>query len=246
MDMKLERETPWQDFARAAQTLPGVPALDDAQVGRFSALYDALVAQNKLTNLTRITSLAEFCTRHLLDSLTLCGSLPQAPFTLADVGSGGGFPALPLALLYPDCVITAIEATGKKARAIEAMAQDMALTNLKVIADRAETVGQAPTSREQFDVVTARAVAPLNVLAELCLPLVKPGGVFLAMKTEQAVAQELPAAQKAIEACGGRVESVRDVSTEELPHRQLVVIAKIQATPAAYPRKPGMPEKKPL
>lgn len=237
----------WQGFATTASSALGL-TLDDEQRERLEHLYALLVEANKTMNLTRITALEDFCSRHLLDSLTLAPFLRDLPadFTLMDVGSGAGFPALPLAIVFPQARITAVESVQKKASFIEQAAKALELGYLTVRADRAETLGQNPAFREQFDVVTARAVSALNVLSELCLPLVKRQGRFLAMKTQSAIETELSEARKAIATLGGRYQRTENLSLSGLPNRALVIIEKVEATPAAYPRHPGMPEKKPL
>ena len=185
----------WQHFRESAAATLSI-SLSDFQMQQFESLYQLVTETNKTMNLTRITSLEDFCTRHLLDSLTLVPLLSKLgpQFSLVDIGSGAGFPALPLAIVFPDAMITAVESVLKKARFIEQSAESLGLNNVKVLAERSEILAHLPTSREQFDIATARAVSPLNVLAELCLPYVKPGGQMLAMKTASALDSELSAA----------------------------------------------------
>lgn len=222
--------------------------LAEEQLQRYKALYNLVVEANRVMNLTRITSQADFITRHLLDSLTLLPRLQSLPptFSLVDVGSGAGFPALPLAIVFPQANILAVESVQKKARFIEKTAQTLGLWGISVVADRCETLGQSATYRERFDVATARAVSALNVLSELCLPLVKVGGEFIAMKTASAIVEELPQAEHVISLLGGGDIETLDVSTPVLANRTLISIRKLKPTPTQYPRKPGIPQKKPL
>jgi len=204
-------------------------------------LYTLLIEANKTTNLTRITSAEEFETRHIVDTHTLLPWL-NSGMKIIDIGSGAGFPALPLAVALPDSQIVAVESVGKKVRFIEQAIQALALTNITAIAERSETLAHDRRYRGQFDVATARAVASLNILAELCLPFVKPGGLFLAMKTQSAMETELPAAENAIKLLGGKVRAVKPT----LENRVIVVIEKVGPTPVQYPRQAGIPNKKPL
>jgi 16S rRNA (guanine(527)-N(7))-methyltransferase RsmG len=221
-------------------------ALLEALWGQFSQLYDRVVTANQTTNLTRITEPEAFAYRHLLDSLLPTPWIPSGS-RVADIGSGAGFPALPLALARPDIQLTAIESVGKKARFIQETAQAMGLgSRLSVLAERCESLAHQPAHREQYDVVTARAVAALPTLLEWCLPLVKPGGVFLALKGP-GIAEELAASQYALEVLQGEVTQI--VKTEGLPQLHgsvLVVIQKTGKTPKQYPRGQGKPSKNPL
>jgi 16S rRNA (guanine527-N7)-methyltransferase len=166
---------------------------------------------------------------------------------VVDIGSGAGFPILVLAIMFPHLSMVAVEATQKKARFITETASSLGLSQVTVYADRSETLAHRVDCREQFDLALARAVAPLQVLAELCLPWVKPGGQFLAMKTQHAAASEIIEAKHAIRLLGGGEPMVHEVlSLAELPHRVVVVIPKHSSTPIVYPRRPGIPAKHPL
>jgi 16S rRNA (guanine527-N7)-methyltransferase len=221
----------------------GVP-VTDVRVALFQRFYDLLTEANRTTNLTRITEPEDFLYRHLLDALAI---LPLIPLdaSLADIGSGAGIPAIPLAIARPDLRITAVESVGKKCAFIQSMKESLDLSNLEVLNDRSELVGQKPEYRERFDVVTARAVAALPVLLELCLPLVRVDGQFLAMKGLSYEA-ELEAAAHALKTLGGCLKEVRTFNHPRLEGSRVLVFEKATRTPKQYPRQPGTPSKKPL
>jgi len=239
----MESHNEWQDFSEA---LGGLGYPDEKKFKQFQQLYPIVIEANRSINLTRITDLTDFCSQHLLDSLTLSRFLPKPEFSLIDIGSGAGFPAIPLAIIYPQAQIVAVESIQKKAKFITETAQYLNLENLSVQAERSEVIAHQARYREQFDFVTARAVSALNVLCELCLPFVKLNGRFLAMKTLSASEAEIPQAEAAIKELGGKLIECADVSAPRLPNRCIIVIEKVTLTPSKYPRKPGTPEKNPL
>jgi 16S rRNA (guanine527-N7)-methyltransferase len=239
----MELNNEWQLFSQSLRVELALDASEE-MLRQFQALYDVLLETNKSINLTRITDLSDFCRQHLLDSLTLSRFFLKSDFSLIDIGSGAGFPALPLAIVYPQARIVAVESVQKKAKFIAEAARDLNLQNLSVQAERSEVLAHKDAYREQFDFVTARAVSALNVLCELCLPFVKLHGHFLAMKTTSAAELEVQQAKTAISELGGKLCEIVDVSTQTLPNRSIVVIEKVASTPSKYPRKPGSPEKK--
>ncbi|HEY9686742.1 MAG TPA: 16S rRNA (guanine(527)-N(7))-methyltransferase RsmG [Coleofasciculaceae cyanobacterium] len=221
----------------------GVP-VPDAQVALFQRFYGLLIEANRTTNLTRITEPEDFLYRHLLDALALLPLIPPDA-SLADIGSGAGIPAIPLAIARPDLRITAVESVGKKCAFIQSVKESMDLSNLEVLNDRSEALGQKPEFREYFNVVTARAVATLPVLLELCLPLVTVGGQFLAMKGLSYEA-ELEASAHALKTLGGRLKEVHTFNHPRLEGSRVLVFEKVARTPRLYPRQPGTPAKNPL
>ncbi len=236
----------WLAFQAAAGQFLG-KALTPEQLAGFEKLYALVVTANQQTNLTRITDLGDFCTRHLLDSLSiLTVPLQSSPSSWIDIGSGAGFPALPIALLHPSHRVVAVESLRKKADFMLQAAQVLELPHFEAIPDRSETLAHQPTYREQFDVATARAVASLPTLLELCLPFVKPGGHFIAMKTQNTLESELQACNKALSLLGATHEATFTPDIPDLGHHRLVVFRKTGLTPVLYPRKPGLPAKKPL
>ncbi len=223
---------------------------DVPQLGRYLAI---LLDTNKSFNLTAITDPAEAWTKHILDALTLVPLVVELPIEHArviDIGSGGGVPGIPLAIVMPQIRITLVEPTGKKAAFLKETAKALGLKNVTVIQGRAENLGQDHKGtergdgqgghREGYDVATARALGHLAIVAELCLPLVKPGGLVLAVKGAKAE-QELEEAAKAIGLVGGR-----HAGTVETPTGRVVVIEKATRTPRLYPRRDGEPKRAPL
>lgn len=221
--------------------------LHPPQIEQFSH-YQALLREwNQKMNLTAIDDPAGIQIRHFLDSLTcatVTGDLNGQ--SLIDVGTGAGFPGLPLKILYPDLRLTLVESVTKKTRFLEAVVEALALEGVQILDQRAETLGQRPEFRAQYDWTTGRAVAALRVLVEYLLPFCKIGGHVLAQKGESAQA-EAEEARSAIAQLGGGPPTFHPI---HLPDREethyLVVIEKVTATPAAYPRRPGRPAKRPL
>jgi 16S rRNA (guanine527-N7)-methyltransferase len=195
-------------------------------------------------NLTRITNRAAAEVQHIADALTLLPYLPAGPITLADVGSGGGVPGIPLAIVRPDARILLIESTKKKTVFLRDAIQKLALTNVEVSDERAEDLARFD-QRESFDIVTARAVGALAWLAEWCLPLAKKGGKVLAMKGAR-ISEELPAAAKAIKLLGGGAPVVHPVALPGTEHHVIVEIPKIARTDQKYPRDPTRTRGNPL
>ena len=176
------------------------------------------------------------------DSLVLLDHLGEA-HTVVDVGSGGGLPGLPLKIARPELKVTLVEADQAKAAFLVRTCAALGLAGVEVLARRAEEVGRDPLYRETFDLAVARAVAPMPVLVELCLPLVRVGGRLLAQKTES---EDLAAAGGAIETLGGRLNRVVAAPSESRRQGTVVIVDKVHATPPAYPRRPGLPSRKPL
>ena len=223
--------------------------LDGERAERLAELAEHLISENEKYNLTAVTDPLGIALRHFADSAAILPWLPEGA-RLLDVGCGAGFPSLVLALLRPDLSVTALDATEKRVRYVADTAALLGLTNLSAVCMRAED-GAKPGAplRESFDIVTARAVARLPVLAELCLPFTRVGGRFLAMKGSSAEA-EVKEAARAIPTLGGRLISVReerlDSGFEMEITRATVEILKTAPTPAAYPRHFSRISKKPL
>ena len=221
----------WNDLAARAGL-----ALSGEQHARLGRYLDLLLEANTRMNLTRITDRAAAEVRHVGDALTLLTLLPTGAHRLADVGTGGGVPGIPLAIARPDAQVVLIESTKKKASFLTSAAEALGLTKVTVVDARAEDAGQSPTLRETFDVATARAVATLDWLAEWCLPLVKPKtGKVLAMKGARA-AEELSAAVRAIKFLNGGEPIVHPVDLPGSEHRVIVEIPKRGRTDPRYPR----------
>jgi len=224
-------------------------ALSATQKEQFATYFHELVETNKVMNLTSITDEDQVYLKHFYDSIVLGfvdEKLLNQELTLCDVGSGAGFPSLPLKIINPKLKITIVDSLNKRIKFLDSLVAKLNLDNVNLVHGRAEEVGKNPQFRESFDVVTARAVAAMNVLTEFCLPLVKVGGQFVAMKSEKAP-EELETAQFAIKTLGGEIKQQESV---ELPNdagiRNFNFVGKVAKTPKKYPRKPGTPAKKPL
>jgi 16S rRNA (guanine527-N7)-methyltransferase len=204
---------------------------------RFNRYLDLLLLANERMNLTRITDRAAAEIHHVADALTVLPHLPPAErLSIADVGSGGGVPGVPLAIARPDCRVTLIESTKKKAAFLRDVARELAIDNLDVADGRAEDLAQSGRPlRESFDVVVARAVATMDWLVEWCLPLVRKGGKMLAMKGPK-VSDELPTAARTIRLLGGGPAVVHAVELPGTEHRVIVEIPKVARTGARHPR----------
>lgn len=223
--------------------------LNAQQLAQYQQYYERLVAVNEYMNLTAITDRDEVYMKHFYDSLTLAWAYPalqSEPLNMVDVGAGAGFPSIPLKIAFPQLQITIIDALNKRINFLRDLVKELGLEGVTVQHARAEEFGNknAP-DREQFDVATARALARLNVLGELTLPLVKVGGVLLAMKGS-AANEELQEAKKAITTLGADFGDQIDVSLPNGDPRSVLIINKIKNTPKKYPRKPGDPVRKPL
>ncbi|HEY9856635.1 MAG TPA: 16S rRNA (guanine(527)-N(7))-methyltransferase RsmG [Stenomitos sp.] len=223
--------------------------VDAPTLDGFRRLYDLLLEGNKRANLTRITDEREAVVKHFLDSVAvLRGLSPEErdrPLRFIDVGTGPGFPGLPLLVMQRHWQGTLLEATRKKVDFMTEAIQALGL-NGTALHGRAEEAGQDPARRGAYDLVLARAVAELNVLCELCLPFARPGGTFIAMKGAN-VDAEVAGAKKALHVLGGSIrEIVRFSLPEGFGERALVVIEKVGPTPKAYPRRTGQPSAKPL
>lgn len=233
-------------LAKHTASLLGIK-LSDEQISKFERLTELLLRWNERMNLTAITDPTEIAIKHYLDALTLAPALPPVDgLRLVDVGTGGGFPGLPLAIVFPDVQVTLMDSTAKKLRFIDDVAQSLALQNITSLHARAEDAGQSKRHREAYDIVVARAVARMPVLTEYTLPLCKPGGQVIAMKGTSAF-EETAAAAKAITALGGELFAVDEVNLPTLDNpRYLIVIDKINPTPRRFPRKAGMPSRQPI
>lgn len=212
---------------------------------RFVAL---LLAANRRVNLTRITEPDAVARLHLLDALAALPLLDAwAPSAAVDLGSGGGLPAIPLALARPEMRWTLVDSIGKKAALLREFAEALRMTNVTVLADRAEALGQDPRHRERYRAVTARACAPLPVLAELALPLLEIGGSLLAWKGPLDEAdEEVRRGRTALGEVGGGALRILEAGPAALGGHRFVVAEKVRPTPTRFPRRPGEPGRRPL
>lgn len=224
--------------------------LSDQQMKQFEIYFEFLIATNENVNLTAITDKKDVYLKHFYDSVTPLLETPTYfadSASICDVGAGAGFPSLPIKILRPDLKITIVDSLNKRITFLNELVARLNLTDIALIHDRAETFGNKRSEyRGKFDIVTARAVARLSVLSELCIPLVKKGGYFIALKAANSE-KELTEGEGAISVLGGKVIENRQF---ELPVdgdvRNLIVVNKTRQTPNKYPRKPGTPNKEPI
>ncbi len=221
--------------------------LSRSQLSALSLYERELVDWNTRFNLTAIRDPQEIHIKHFLDSLSCVLAMRENPIgRLIDIGTGAGFPGIPIKIIYPKMQLTLVESVGKKAEFCRHVVKILDLQGVEVIQERAETLGQDTTYRERYDWAVARAVAILPVLAEYLLPLVRVGGSMLAMKGESGPA-EAHATEYAIRVLGGHLRQLLPVTLPGVAEeRYLVVIDKVAATPSGYPRKVGVPAKRPL
>lgn len=235
-----------EKLSQEARALFGI-RLTQKQTASLQIYTRALLEWNQKFNLTAIREEAGIHTKHFLDSFSCVLAWKNSPPTrLIDIGTGAGFPGLPLKILYPRLQLTLVESVGKKATFCRHVVEILELTDVEVLHIRAEEVGQLPAHREKYDWAVARAVARLPVLAEYLLPLVKVGGSMLAQKGESGPA-EAHAAEGVIKLLGGHIRQLLPVTLPGVVEERYLVIAdKVAATPPGYPRKPGIPSKTPL
>jgi len=221
--------------------------LTEHQIASLIKYEKELLEWNQKFNLTAIRDVESIRTKHFLDSFSCVLAWKSSPpDQLIDVGTGAGFPGLPLKILYPNLELTLIESVGKKATFCQHIVDVLHLEKVYVIQARVEEIGQDSKQRETYDWAIARAVANLNVLSEYLLPLVKVGGSILAQKGESGPA-EAQSAEKAMKLLGGKLKQLIPVNLPDVVEdRYLVVVEKVAATPPKYPRKPGIPAKQPL
>jgi 16S rRNA (guanine527-N7)-methyltransferase len=234
------------ELTQSVQAVLGI-RLTQSQVSSFNIYEHELLEWNEKHNLTAIRTPETIRIKHFLDSLTCLLVLRDTPVEkIIDVGTGAGFPGLPLKIICPSIHLTLAESVGKKADFCNHMVKKLGMTGVEVVQERAETLGQMPAYRERFNWAIARAVAELPVLAEYLLPLVQVGGMILAMKGETAPA-EAHAADRAFRLLGGHLRRLVPVNLPGVAdQRFLVVVDKVAATPANYPRRAGIPSKRPL
>lgn len=220
-------------------------SLDETMVKQFEIYYQKLIEVNQVMNLTAITEKEEVYRKHFLDSLEILRVLKnRSAYTLCDVGSGAGFPSIPLAIVQNTVRVSIVDSLNKRINFLGDLIKDLGLSNVEAIHARAEEY--VKEKREFFDIVTARAVAKLNILAELCLPLTKLGGLFLALKGSSGK-EELIEATNAIAQLGGKLLNVIEFSLpDEEEKRQILVIQKIKNTPSKYPRNFNKIKERPL
>lgn len=220
--------------------------LSPEQLSALQVYARELEDWNTRVNLTAITAPDQIMVKHFLDSLSVASVLDAKPSNaLIDIGTGAGFPGLVLKIAVPDLRVTLVEATGKKVDFLKAMIAELHLQKVEAIQARAEDLARDPRHRERYDFAVARAVADLAILLEYALPFVRTGGLFVAQKGIR-VDEEIQAAGRSLETLGGRLRESVPVRLPGLEPRHLILVDKISPTPAAYPRRAGIPERKPI
>ena len=222
-------------------------ALSDKQVEQFLKYYELLVEWNSFMNLTAITDFDEVCKKHFVDSVSLIKAMDLTKeMSVIDIGTGAGFPGIPLKIVFPNLKITLLDSLNKRIKFLDTVIEELALANINTLHGRAEDFAKPGKLRETYDLCVSRAVANLSTLSEYCLPYVKVGGFFISYKSEK-IEEESEVAKKAISILGGKV---KDQVAFHLPdsdiYRNLYMIEKVKETNKKYPRKAGFPSKEPL
>lgn len=219
--------------------------LTETQLAQFNKYYEMLVETNKVMNLTALTEPEDVAVKHVVDSLMAYAYYFPGK-VLADVGTGAGFPGIPLKIYCPALKVVLIDSLAKRLNFLQRVIDELQLKDIECVHLRAEDAGKSAAHREKYDIVTARAVARLSVLSEYCLPLVKVGGMFVALKGSK-YKEEIAAAGKALSVLGGKIVTAQEVALPGLNDgRAVISIKKVKPSPKAYPRKAGLPDKNPL
>lgn len=219
--------------------------LSDKQIAQFNLYYELLTAKNKVMNLTAITEYNDVVKKHFIDSMMISRVLDMKKInSLCDVGTGAGFPGIPLKIVYPHLHLTLVDSVGKRVNFLSEVVEKLDLEDVEAIHSRTEDLAHNSKYREKYDLVTARAVASMNVLSEYCIPYAKIGGYFAAYKSEN-IEEEIENAKNAVKTLGGKIEKTDMFELYEMG-RSIVLIRKVNSTPKIYPRKAGTPSKNPL
>ena len=220
--------------------------LNNNQLEQLDLFYQMLVDKNKVMNLTAITDFDEVLIKHFADSLSICKVLPDNVNTVCDLGTGAGFPGIPMAIAYPNLQFTLIDSLNKRIKFLQEVVDALGLSNVSLIHARAEEAGKNKAFRESFDLVVSRAVANISTLSEYCLPLIKVNGYFISFKSGQ-IDNEIKESGNAVSILGGNIIGPIYFSIPDTDiSRSFIIINKIKNTPKSYPRKAGTPSKDPL
>jgi len=221
--------------------------LDEKQLTQFMRYYELLVEWNSFMNLTAITDFDEVCKKHFADSVSLVKAIDLTKdLSVIDIGTGAGFPGIPLKIVFPNLKITLLDSLGKRVKFLDTVIDELQLSGIDTLHGRAEDYAKPGKMRESFDLCVSRAVANLSTLSEYCLPYVKKGGFFISYKSEK-IEEESHDAEHAIKLLGGKVtDQIAFTLPDSDIYRNLYVIQKVEETPKKYPRKAGLPSKEPL
>lgn len=234
------------DFTKFRNSMNSIEIeLTDSQLNAFETYYDMLIDRNKVMNLTAITEFDEVMDKHFLDSVYLFRSIKlEADYKLIDIGTGAGFPGIPLKIVFPELKITLLDSLNKRVGFLNDLIEELNLNDIEAIHGRAEDIARNKAYRASYDIAVSRAVANLSTLSEYCLPFVKIGGKFVSYKSGDC-ADEVDNAKAAIHLLGGKINKIDEFSYSN-NSRSFIVIDKVMNTSNKYPRKAGLPSKKPL
>ena len=220
---------------------------NDEQIEQFRSYYELLTEWNKKINLTAITGYEDVVRKHFIDSIMICSLLDlNKDIRIIDVGTGAGFPGIPIKILNPDCRIVLLDSLNKRVRFLETVVDELGLDNVECIHGRAEDVSREKNYRASFDLSVSRAVANLSTLCEYCIPFLKKGGMFVSYKSDKAD-DEINGSENAVRTLGSEITSVKEIALPETDIvRKFIMITNIKQVSNIYPRKAGIPAKDPL